>query len=60
MYLPEPGNWPPISENSVANLDNLSEEAISESNQIKGYLQYWMITSQNIPSEAQDKDFFVS
>ena len=27
---------------------------------LKGYLRYKMITSQNVPSEAQVKNFFVS
>ena len=27
---------------------------------IKGYLRYKMITSQNVPSEAQIKNFFIS
>ena len=26
----------------------------------KGYLHYKMITSQNVPSEAQIKNFFIS
>ena len=29
-------------------------------NSLKGYLHYKMITSQNVPSEARVKNFFVS
>ena len=29
-------------------------------NDVKGYLRYKMITSQNVSSEAQVKNFFIS
>ena len=29
-------------------------------NLFKGYLRYQTITSQNVPSEAQTKNFFIS
>ena len=35
MYLPKVRNWPYISENTGAMLENLSKETISESSQIK-------------------------
>ena len=36
---------------------NLSDIAILN---IKGYLRYKMITSQNVPSKAQIMNFFIS
>ena len=65
IYLPKLGMKYKlkISDNSVIVIKVCSKNPLKKyyfNTMVKGYLHYKAITFQNVPSEAQVKDFFIS